>query len=510
ERLRTPLIRKPGNSGNSGAASQLVPATWDEALSLVASKLRETVQRHGANAVGGIGSTHTTNEEAYLFQKLLRAGLGTNNVDHRHGRFPAVERNGLPWVWTDSIAGLEKASHIVLLGTDTYNRQPVIDLRIRKAIRGGARVTVLSARPTRLDRLATEVIHYQVGATPAIARALLSVVTSEGLTRGEFAQSRAASVAARDATIKQETPERLGETAGVDAATLRTLARDLATADGAVILYDEMATLEPAGDNLAADALDLALLTGNYGRPGAGVGPLLADNNSLGARDMGLLPDTLPGYRPVADASARARLADMWGAPLPEQPGLSYDQMLAGGVKALYVMGADPVRHLTEQQVRPLDALDFLVVQDMFLTETAMRADVVLPAVAYTEKDGTFTNTERNVQVTRRAMLPLPGARADWEILSGLARALGLGWADLAPARILSEIAVTTPLYAGATRRALGDSGARWPLTPGEKTSEGRATVQGSSYLTWAMLEQGLTRAANPGEELAMSRGRGE
>ncbi|HKV86146.1 MAG TPA: NADH-quinone oxidoreductase subunit NuoG [Ktedonobacterales bacterium] len=507
ERLRTPLIRKPGNSGNS---TSLVPATWDEALTLVATKLRETVQRHGAVAVGGIGSTHTTNEEAYLFQKLLRAGLGTNNVDHRHGRFPATERNALPWVWTDSIAGLEQASHIILLGADTYNRQPVIDLRIRKAIRGGARVTVLSAQPTRLDRLATDVIRYQPGATPAIARALLNVVTGEGLTRGEFAQGRSASVAARAAAVKQDTPERLGETAGVDAAALRSLARDLATADGAVILYDEMATLEPGGENLAADALDFALLTGNYGRPGAGVGPLLADNNSLGARDMGLLPDALPGYRPVADAAARAELATSWGARMPEERGLSYDQMLAGGVKALYVMGADPVRRLTEQQAGALDALDFLVVQDMFLTETAMRADVVLPAVAYTEKDGTFTNTERNVQVTRRAMLPLPGARADWEILSGLARALGLGWTYLAPAQILSEIARTTPLYAGASRRALGDSGARWPLTPGEKTSEGRATVQGSPCLTWAMLEQGLTWAANSGEELAMSRGRGE
>ncbi|HEV2405864.1 MAG TPA: molybdopterin-dependent oxidoreductase, partial [Ktedonobacterales bacterium] len=426
-----------------------------------------------------------------------------------HGRFPMVARDSLPWVWTDSIAGLEKASHIVLLGTDTYNRQPVIDLRIRKAIRGGARVTVLSAQPTRLDRLATDVIRYRAGATPALARALLNVVTSEGLTRGEFAGRRAASVAARAATLARDTPERLHDTTGVDPEALRSLARELAAAGGAVILYDEMATLEPGGEDLAADALDLALLTGHYGRPGAGVGPLLEDNNSLGARDMGLLPETLPGYRPVADGGARAQLADMWGAPLPEEPGLSYDQMLAGGVKALYVMGADPARHLSEGRAGALDALVFLVVQDMFLTETAMRADVVLPAVAYTEKDGTFTNTERNVQVIRRAMLPLPGARADWEILSGLARALGLGWTYLAPAQILSEIARTTPLYAGATRRALGDSGARWPLTPGERSSEGRA-VQGSPYLTWAMLESGLTQAANPGEELAVSRGRGE
>ena len=507
ERLRTPLIRKPGNSGNS---TQLVPASWEEALTLVGAKLRETAQRYGARAVGGIGSTHTTNEEAYLFQKLLRVGLGTNNVDHYHGRFPTIERNALPWVWTDSIAGLERASHILLLGADPYQRQPVIDLRIRKAIRGGARVSVLSAEPTRLDRLATDVIRYQQGATPAIARALLNVITSEGLTRGEFAQSRAASAAARGATVAQDTPERAQSSAGVDAIALRELARALATADGAVILYDEMATLEPGGDHLAADVLDLALLTGNYGRPGAGAGPLFEDNNSLGARDMGLLPDMLPGYRPVADAEARARLAASWGAEVPSDPGLAYEQMLNGGVKALYVMGADPARHRGPDGAGALDQLDFLVVQDTFLTETAMRADVVLPAVAYTEKEGTFTNTERNVQVVRRAMLPLPGARADWEILMGVARALGLGWTYLSPVQILGEIARATPLYEGASRRALGESGARWPLLAGERTAEGRATVQGSPYLTWQMLEQGLTRSAAAGEELAVSPGRGE
>ncbi|HEX8109524.1 MAG TPA: molybdopterin-dependent oxidoreductase, partial [Kofleriaceae bacterium] len=501
DRLRTPLIRRNG---------QLQPASWEEALTLIAGRLRDIKGQHGSQAIGGIGSTHTTNEEAYLFQKLLRAGLGTNNIDHYHGAFPTTERNALPWVWTDSIAGLEKASHIVLIGADAYHRQPIVDLRIRKAIRGGARVYVVTPEPNRLDRLAAGVIRYRAGQTTAVARALLNVVTSEQLTRGAFAEQRAASIATRGASVAQDTPERAAEVAGVDATTLRELAREIAGAKGAVILYDEMATREPNAATLAADLLDLALLTDNYGRPGAGVGPLFEDNNSLGARDMGLLPDTLPGYRPVNDLAGRSALSIAWNAPIPAEPGKTYEQMLDGGVKALYVLGANPAGHASVQQLAKLEALDLLVVQDLFLTETAQRATVVLPALAYTEKDGSFTNTERCVQVVRQAMQPLPGAKADWEILLGLARALGLGWTYLSPAEILSEIGRTTPLYAGVTRRALGDKGARWPLAAGERTAEGRATVTGSPYLTWQMIEQGVAPVSAQAGELVAPRGGGE
>lgn len=494
ERLRTPLIRRDG---------QLQPASWEEALALVARRLGEIARRDGARAVGGIGSTHTTNEEAYLFQKLLRAGLGTNNVDHYHGVFPAADpdakRPGLPWVWTDAIAGLERASHIVLLGADPYERQPIVDLRIRKAIRAGARVYVLSPAPNRLDRLAAGVIRYAAGQTGAIARALMHTVLSEQLTRGAYAAARAGELAGRLKALKQGAPERVGKAAGVDAEALRALARELAGATGAVLLYDEMATREPTGARLAADVLDLALLTDNFGRPGAGAGPLFEDNNSLGARDMGVLPDLLPGYRPVAEAAARAALTRAWGADVPAEAGLGYEEMLAGGVRALYVMGADPARHATPEQLARLEALEFLVAQDLFLTETARRASVVLPAVAYSEKDGTFTNTERCVQVVRQAMVELPGARADWTILRDVARLMGLGWRYESPAEILKEIAATTPLYAGASRRTLGTAGARWPLAP-TPGAEGRAVVRGTPSLTWQMLEAGV--AATPPAEV--------
>ncbi len=498
ERLRQPLIRRNGS---------LQPATWQEAIELAARSLGEIARRDGG-AVGGIGSTHTTNEEAYLFQKLLRTGLGTNNVDHFHGRFPQGEADAAPWVWSDSIAGLERASHIVLLGADTYHRQPVIDLRIRKAIRRGARVWVVSPEENRLDRLAAGVIRAPADQIGAVARALLQVALSERLTRGAFAEQRQASLAARLASVADATPEAVAAAAGCDAEALRALAREIAGAKGAVILYDEMATREATGATLAADALDLALLTDNYGRAGAGVGPLLEDNNSLGARDMGLLPATLPGYRLVSDATARAALESAWEAPLPTAAGLDYDAMLAGGVQALYVMGADPARHLNEEGRAKLAAMEFLVVQDLFLTETAKLATVVLPAVAYTEKDGTFTNTERCVQVTRKAMLELPGARADWQILCDVAKALGLVWKYSGAAQILAEIGRTTPIYAGVSRHRLGATGARWPLASATG-ADGETTLSGSPFLTWEMLAQGVARGRGA-DELALSTRRGE
>jgi NADH-quinone oxidoreductase subunit G len=500
DRLRTPLIRR------NGAGSPLEPATWDEALRFVGQRLREVAKQHGAEAVGGIGSTHTTNEEAYLFSKLLRAGLATNNVDHYHGRFPAIERNGLPWVWSDSIAGLEKASVIVLLGTDTYQRQPIVDLRIRRAIRKGTRVYVVSPEPARLDRLAAGTIRYTAGQTGTVARALLGTVLGEQLTRGDFASSHAASVEALQTALGKTDPATLAANAGADAGALQALAREIAQAQGAVLLYDEMATREPSGATLAQDALQLALLTDNFGRPGAGAGPLLEDNNSLGARDMGLLPDQLPGYRPLADGAA---LTAEWGAEPPTTAGKDYDAMLSGGVRALYVMGANPARHATAEQLARMEGLDLLVVQDLFLTETAKRATVVLPAVAYTEKDGTFTNTERAVQVVRRAMQELPGARPDWQILMGVANALDLGWRYRSPLEILAEIGRAVPLYAGVSRRGLGAEGVRWPFSAGAADANGKPALVGSPFLTWAMVENGVAGSTG-GAEPALPRAYGE
>ncbi len=487
ERLLSPMIRKNG---------QLEPASWDEALGLVATKLQEIAKRDGPHAVGGIGSTHTTNEEAYLFQKLFRAAIGTNNIDHHHGAFPAVEPGQLPWVWTDSIAGLDSASHIVLFAADPYERQPVIDLRIKKALRAGAKIYVVSDKPTKLDRLATLKLTYQTGHLDAVVRALLNVVFTEHLARGPFVEEQPERLKALQAASPEGAAEHAAKIAGVESEAVRALAREIAGAKGAVLLYDEMVLSEEETPTLAADLLNLAMVTGNVGRPGAGVGPLFEDNNSLGARDMGLLPDSLPGYVSLEDAAMRARLRTIWGLSAPKKPGLPYEQMLSGGVKALYVLGANPARHMADAAL--LDKLEFLVVQTLALNETAQYADVVLPALSFAEKEGTFTNTERAVQAVRQAMRPLPGPKADWEILTALGQRMKQDWHYSSPRAVLAEIARVAPIYSGLSWELVSKrQGVRWPALQ-ENVATG-----GSASLPFDLFTTGLPPVKEEAETLA-------
>ena len=424
QRLRTPLIRKE---------EKLVPATWEQAYYLIAARLSKLSKTHGAKATGGIGSTHVTNEEAYLFQKLLREVLETPNVDHHHGAFPTPRDSltGRPWMMTNSIAEIEQASHIVLIASDPYERQPILNLRIKKAMKAGARIFIVNEGTTELDRFAASKIELPQNGAGLAACVLLARALESEKAAGQYDELRA-KVAQEAAAARQR----------LDAATvaqLETLAAEIAGARGAIILYDEMATLAPNCANLAADLQALAVVTGNIDRPGAGVGPLFEDANSLGARDMGLLPDSLPGYQPVSEK------------------GLAYDEMLKSGeIRALLVMGANPLRH---GELPP--NLEFLVVQDLLLTETAQRADVVLPVVSFAEKDGSMTNVDHHVQALRRALRPLPGAKADWEILSALANHLGEKWTYRSPQDVLKEIAASNPFYSGLTWEGLGAQGVR-------------------------------------------------
>ena len=421
QRLRTPLIRRNG---------QLVAATWDEAFYMIAARLRDIVSKHGARAVGGIGSTRTTNEEVYLFQKLLREVIGTPNVDHHHGYFPGPRDTltGKPWMMTNSIAEIEKASHIVLIAADPYERQPILDLRIKKAMRSGARIYIVNARETELDRFAAQKITIPQHGAGAVAKVLLDSIVR---------QEKPKAPSTNDKGRVRIDPAR---TFGTEVtAQLSTLAHEIAEARGAIILYDEMATLEPGCENLAEDLQALAVVTGNIDRPGAGVGPLFEDANSLGARDMGLLPDALPGYKPAPET------------------GMTYAEMLSSpDIKALYVMGANPARHLELPS-----GLEFLVVQDITLTSTAQQADVVLPAVTFAEKDGSMTNVDHHVQAIWHALRPLPGAKADWEIISEIARRMGHKWSYASPQEVLLEIAAENPFYAGLTWEELRPHGVR-------------------------------------------------
>ncbi len=422
QRLRTPLIRK---------GEALEPTTWGQAYYLIATRLNDLIKKHGPRAIGGIGSTHTTNEEAYLFQKLLRDVLGTPNIDHHHGSFPGPRDSltGRPWMMTNSIAEIEQASHIVLIASDPYERQPILNLRIKKAMKAGARIFIVNEGATELDRFAASKIAIPQNGAGLAAQVLLAKALES--RPGQYNDLRAVSAQAT-ANARQK----------LDATTvaqLESLAAEIVDAKGAIILYDEMATLAPGCASLAADLQALAVVAGNINRPGAGVGPLFEDANSLGVRDMGLLPDALPGYRPA------------------QEKGLAYDEMLkSSDIRALLVMGANPLRH---GELPP--NLEFLVVQDIALTETAHRADVVLPAVSFAEKDGSMTNVDHHVQAVRRALRPLPGAKPDWEILLTLAGHLGHKWSYTGPRDVFVEIAEHNPFYSGLTWEELGAQGVR-------------------------------------------------
>ncbi|HKV58986.1 MAG TPA: molybdopterin-dependent oxidoreductase, partial [Ktedonobacteraceae bacterium] len=428
QRLRTPLIRQRG---------QLQPATWDEALYMLASRLRMITEKHGAASIGGIGSTRTTNEEAYLFQKLLREAIGTPNVDHFHGNFPGPRDplTGKPWMMTNSIAGIEKAAHIILIASDPYERQPILNLRIKKAMKAGARIYIVNEGTTELDRFAVNKITIPQNGVGMAAKLLLANALSSAIHNAQYDDLRTRIESDMDAINAAE------KSFGPEITTqLQDLAGVIAGSKGAIILYDEMATLAPDCADLAADIQALAVITDNVSRPGSGVGPLFGDANSLGARDMGLLPDALPGYRPA------------------QQRGLSYNEMLSSpDLKALYVTGANPLRHVSQLPTN----LELLVVQDIFLTETAQQADIVLPAVTFAEKDGSMTNIDHHVQKNVQALRPLPGAKADWEILTRLANQLGQKWNYDSPQDVLLEIAATNPFYGGLTWEDLGAQGVR-------------------------------------------------
>ena len=428
-RLRTPLIRRDG---------QLAAVSWDQAFYHISKRLREMIEKYGAKAIGGIGSTRTTNEDAFLFQKLLREVIGTPNVDHYHGKFPGLRDpyTGQPWMMTNSIAEIERASHIVLIAADPYQRQPILDLRIKKAMRGGARIFIVHEEETELDRFATQKITIPQNGAGMAAKILLNAVVTRETMRvpdddisARLSRGSGSALPAPTITLEPEVMEQL-----------HALAHEIAQAKGAIILYDEMATLAPGCEELAQDIHALAYVTGNTGHPGSGVGPLFEDANALGARDMGLLPDALPGYQTASET------------------GLSYDEMLHGSqIKALYVMGANPARHVE----RLPGGLEMLIVQDIMMTETARQADVVLPAVTFAEKDGSMTNIDHHVQAIRRALRPVPGAKTDLEIISEIAKYMGQKWNYRNPQAIFAEIARDHPFYAGLTWEDLGEQGVR-------------------------------------------------
>ena len=487
ERLTRPLIRREG---------QLVPAGWDEALDLIARRLAEIKQQSGPDAVGALSSAKCTNEENYVMQKFARAVIGTNNVDHCARLCHASTVAGLARAFgsgamTNSIEDFDVADCVFVIGSNTTECHPIIGSAIKRAVaRRGMPLIVADPRTVELTEHAAVHMRQKGGTDVALINAMMHVILAEGLEDKQFIAERTEGFEDLRRAVEPYTPQ-LGERiTGVPAEKIARAARMYARPPAASIVYSMGITQHTTGTDNVLSLANLAMLTGNVGKRGAGVNPLRGQNNVQGACDLGALPNVYPGYQKVDDPAVREKFQAAWGADLSDRPGLTVVEMInaadEGTLKAIYVMGENPM--LSDPDVnhvaRALGKLDFLVVQDIFLTETARLADVVLPAAAFAEKDGTFTNTERRVQRVRKAVEPPGDARVDWEILCDLARRMGRPMSYEHVSMIQDEIASLTPSYGGITYDRLESGSLQWPCPD--------AAHAGTPYLHQGRFARGL------------------
>ena len=445
-RLTMPLVRKDG---------ELVPSSWSDALQLIADKLKAIKQSNGADAIGGIGSAKLANESNYLFQRFFRQLVGTNNVDHRDGSEVAALPTGIPAiadVMKPQYGPKPKVDTILLFGVDPSEELPVLDLHLKRAVRrGGAKLIILHPRAIELTRYDGPHLSYKPGTEVTLINGLTKAALALSSEKPEELQKLVADV--DDNALKNF--------CGVETDAVQAAAKLLVESKSALIVYGPMAARGESGVQVVNALTNLALLTGHYER----LGYVGLEANSQGARDMGVLPNQLPGHAAIDNAEAKTRLERLWGSTLPKSAGKGYKQMLNGAgkeIKALYVMGANPASERPEWAAK-LDQLDFLVVQDLFLTETAQKADVVLPALSWAENDGTFTNLERRVQRAPKAVRNQQSkAAADWMILDHLASRMGASWPYANEQAVTAEITKAVPVYNGCTWEALGDQGKQW------------------------------------------------
>jgi formate dehydrogenase alpha subunit len=469
DRLTTPLIRKDGT---------LQEATWDEAYSRIVSKFKEVQETYGPSAFGLLSSAKTTNEENYLMQKFARSVILTNNIDHCARLCHSSTVAGLAAAFgsgamTNSIPEFEESDCILITGSNTTEQHPLIGMRIYRAKERGARIILVDPRAIQLASIADIHLRQRPGTDVAWLSGIMNVIITEGLADEEFIEQRTENYEEFLKEVRQYTPERVEEITGIPRNDLIEAARMFAQAKRGSIIYSMGITQHTSGVNNVKSCANLAMLTGNLGRASTGVNPLRGQNNVQGACDLGALPNVLPGYQAVTDPALREKFENGWhmDGSIPDTPGLTVVELLNeaanGKIRCMYIMGENPmisdpdISHVREA----LDALDFLVVQDIFLTETAELADVVLPGASYLEKDGTFTATDRRVQRIRKAIEPVGASKPDWVIISELAQLMGSDQFNYrSPAEIQDEIASLTPLYGGISYERLDEKGfLQWP-----------------------------------------------
>jgi len=466
KRLTTPLIKENG---------EFKEASWQQAIDLIASKLAETKKVHGPDSIAGLSSAKCTNEENYIFQKFIRACIGTNNVDHCARLCHASTVAGLARAFgsgamTNSIEELKNAKCIFVIGSNTTEAHPVIGLNIKQAVvNNGAKLIVADPRAIDLVRFADLHIAQKPGTDVALINAMMKVIIEEDLFDKEFIAERTEDFDQLKAAVKKVSVKQASKITTIPADLIRQAAVTYARAATSSIVYSMGITQHTTGTDNVLSLANLAMLTGNIGKESTGVNPLRGQNNVQGACDLGALPNVYPGYQQVEDEGIRQKFETAWNAKLSPKKGLTVVEIMHAieedKIKALYIMGENPA--LSDPNLnrtrKALESVDFLVVQDIFLTETAQYAAVVLPAVSFAEKDGTFTNTERRVQRIRKAIAAPGRARIDWQIVCDISKKMDYPMSYDHAGNIMDEIASVAPIYGGISFDRIDDVGLQWP-----------------------------------------------
>ena len=466
DRLTEPLIKRNGI---------FEPASWEEALTLVSSKFNEIKAENGPDALAGFSCSRATNEDNYVFQKMVRAAFGTNNVDNCARVCHSASVHGLAQTlgsgaMTNPIADItEDVDMILLVGSNPEEAHPVIGAQIRQAIQRGTQVVVVDPRKINLVKDSALHLQVQAGTNVAFANGMMHVILKEGLADRHFIEERTEGFLDLEKMVADYTPEKVAEICHIHPEDLIQAARMYAKAEKAPIIYCLGVTEHSTGTEGVMSMSNLAMLVGKVGKPGCGVNPLRGQNNVQGACDMGCMPYDFPGYQKVDNPEVIDKFEKAWHVPLNRNTGLTSTKVLpaatAGNVKGLYIFGEDPI--VTDPDTghvrQALESLDFLVVQELFMTETAAYADVVLPGISYAEKDGTFTNTERRVQRVRKAVEPRGQAREDYEIFCEVMTRMGYPCAYESAKEIMKEISAVTPSFGGINYERLEKESLQWP-----------------------------------------------
>jgi formate dehydrogenase major subunit len=481
--------RKPGGlAGYAEVLPHFREATWEEALDLVARRLTEIYAAGGPAAIAGFGSAKCSNEEAYLFQKLIRTGFHTNNVDHCtrlcHASSVAALFEGIGSGAVSTTYGdVVNAEVAIVTGSNSTANHPVASSFFKQARRNGTTVIYVDPRADRMADHADIYCQLKPGTDVAFYNAVMHEIIRLGLTDDDFIARRTSNFEALKQTVADYPPQRGEQITGVPAELIRRVARVWGSAKSGVIFWGMGISQHTTGTDNARCLIAMCSITGNIGKPGAGLHPLRGQNNVQGASDMGLIPMFYPDYQKADDPGVKARFEQAWGtADLDPQRGLTVTEIigsaLAGGVRGMYMLGENPF--LSDPNInkvrKALAALEFLVVQDIFLTETAEFADVILPASSYMEKEGTYTNTDRRVQLGRKVLDPPGQARVDWEVVQDIANRIGLGWHYASSRQIFEEMVSVIPSYKNLTYDNLGLTGKLYP-NPDPEHSDGTVVM---------------------------------